>query len=137
VKQRVRHAESSVYAFGQTYGNNSCDNNNNNNSGSTAAAAAIEASNSSSSSSGWLIECTGISPASWSSAASALACCLFEQKWVDLTCAELTDQVCRHLAVHSYLLPVACRVVVSVLLYRMCTIEQNAVIRRGVLDIHA
>jgi hypothetical protein len=97
-----------VYAAGQTYGSNSCDDSNTDNAlqlkqlntTATAAAAGVDAGNSSSSSSGWLIECTGISPGSWSSAASALACCLFEQKWVDLTCAELTDQV--HLVNHNY-----------------------------------
>jgi lysozyme family protein len=102
VKQRVRHAESSVYAFAQTFGNNSNDINNINNTSSDSAlqlnttANTTAAADAGSSGSGWLQECTGISPASWSSAASALACCLFEQKWVDLTCAELTDQVHVH-----------------------------------------
>lgn len=52
----------------------------------------------------WVKGAVGISPDDWTAAQHALASCLFEQKWLDLTCGELTDQVTVMCLPHGQLL---------------------------------
>lgn len=40
----------------------------------------------------WLREAIGLGPDDWGAAQRELGGCLFEQKWLDLTCGELCDQ---------------------------------------------
>lgn len=41
----------------------------------------------------WVRNAVGLSPNDWASIQNVLGCCLFEQKWLDLTCGELGEQV--------------------------------------------
>ncbi|CAM9861181.1 unnamed protein product [Scytosiphon promiscuus] len=52
----------------------------------------------------WVKHAVGIGPDDWAAAQHTLAGCLFEQKWLDLTCGELTDQVTVMCLPHGQLL---------------------------------
>lgn len=52
----------------------------------------------------WVRGAVGIGPEDWAGAQRALGGCLFEQKWLDLTCGELTDQVTVMCLPHGQLL---------------------------------
>ncbi|CAM9137473.1 unnamed protein product, partial [Hapterophycus canaliculatus] len=52
----------------------------------------------------WVKGAVGIGPDDWVAAQHILASCLFEQKWLDLTCGELTDQVTVMCLPHGQLL---------------------------------
>lgn len=52
----------------------------------------------------WVRGAVGIGPEDWAAAQRALGSCLFEQKWLDLTCGELTDQVTVMCLPHGQLL---------------------------------
>ena len=52
----------------------------------------------------WVKGAVGIGPEDWAAAQRALGSCLFEQKWLDLTCGELTDQVTVMCLPHGQLL---------------------------------
>lgn len=52
----------------------------------------------------WVKGAVGIGPEEWADAQRALGSCLFEQKWLDLTCGELTDQVTVMCLPHGQLL---------------------------------
>lgn len=52
----------------------------------------------------WVRSAVGIGPDDWAAAQRTLGSCLFEQKWLDLTCGELTDQVTVMCLPHGQLL---------------------------------
>lgn len=52
----------------------------------------------------WVKGAVGIGPEDWAAAQHTLGSCLFEQKWLDLTCGELTDQVTVMCLPHGQLL---------------------------------
>ncbi len=52
----------------------------------------------------WVRAAVGIGPEDWAVAQRTLASCLFEQKWLDLTCGELTEQVTVMCLPHGQLL---------------------------------
>lgn len=52
----------------------------------------------------WVRSAVGMSPDDWAAAQRTLGSCLFEQKWLDLTCGELTDQVTVMCLPHGQLL---------------------------------
>lgn len=52
----------------------------------------------------WVRNAVGLSPKDWASIQSVLGSCLFEQKWLDLTCGELGEQVAVACLPHGQLL---------------------------------
>eukprot|EP00903_Cladosiphon_okamuranus_P018777 g17274.t1 len=52
----------------------------------------------------WVKGAVGVGPEDWAAAQRTLGSCLFEQKWLDLTCGELTDQVTVMCLPHGQLL---------------------------------
>ncbi|CBJ49037.1 conserved unknown protein [Ectocarpus siliculosus] len=52
----------------------------------------------------WVKRAVGIGPDDWAAAKRILGSCLFEQKWLDLTCGELADQVTVMCLPHGQLL---------------------------------
>ena len=52
----------------------------------------------------WVRDAVGIGPDDWAAAQRTLGSCLFEQKWLDLTCGELTEQVTVMCLPHGQLL---------------------------------
>lgn len=53
---------------------------------------------------GWVRNAVGLGPEDWAAAQHTLGGCLFEQKWLDLTCGELCDQVAVLCLPHGQLL---------------------------------
>lgn len=52
----------------------------------------------------WVRNAVGLSPEDWASIQNVLGGCLFEQKWLDLTCGELCEQVAVACLPHGQLL---------------------------------